>query len=90
MMENPRVESSPTRTRERRYQWSDAIMAWDARTDGGARFARLGRTDGRTDGGACFARLGRSFAASMADRLCPVTNRDAIRPLVSTIRNEAI
>ena len=38
--------SSPTRTRERRYQWSDAITTRDARTHG--RTDR--RTDGRTDG----------------------------------------
>ena len=61
-------QSSPTRTRERRYQWSDAITTRDARTDGrmdGRTDGRWGslrspRTDGRTDGGARFARLGRT------------------------------
>ena len=49
--------SSPPRTRERRYHWSDAITTWNARTDGGRTDGRTadgrtadGRTDGRTDG----------------------------------------
>ena len=43
-------ESSPPRTRERRYQWSDEIATRCARTAGGRRGSLRSPTDGRSDG----------------------------------------